>query len=304
MKLSDIDLRLLRVFRAVAEAGGFARAQSTLGISQPAISTQIAKLEDRLGLRLCERGPQGFSLTSEGQAVLHEATLLLAQVDEAAERLRDIGRRPVGQIRFGMVDCMVTDRNNPLVSHLRALRIAYPHLEAQIGIYDFLDCLTELQAGRLDIALVGIGAGENIPADLEARKLYEETSGLYCSPDHPCSGIDDPDTLKIALAEANISAHSFVLNPIDRAFDPALLDHGSGIAQDTIESTLYLTLAGSHVGLIPHHYADGWVRSGDLLSIAPQVYSVISQFHALRTRAPTHDPITEAAWNMGAVAGC
>ncbi len=63
MKLSDIDLKLLRVFQAVAKAQGFGKARDTLGISQPAISAQIAKLEERLGFRLCERGPQGFALT-------------------------------------------------------------------------------------------------------------------------------------------------------------------------------------------------------------------------------------------------
>jgi len=59
VRLSDIDLRLLRVFEAVAVAGGFVRAQEALGISQPAISSYIAKLESRLNVRLCDRGPKG-----------------------------------------------------------------------------------------------------------------------------------------------------------------------------------------------------------------------------------------------------
>jgi len=86
MRLSDIDLRLLRVFIAVVEAGGFAKAQETLGISQPAISAQIAKLENRLNLRLCHRGPQGFALTELGEQILLEAQSLINLVDASATK--------------------------------------------------------------------------------------------------------------------------------------------------------------------------------------------------------------------------
>ncbi|MCF2904991.1 LysR family transcriptional regulator [Octadecabacter sp. CECT 8868] len=298
MKLSDIDLRLLRVFQAVAEAGGFAKAQGNLGISQPAISAQIAKLEDRLGLRLADRGPQGFSLTTEGVLVLQEANRLLASVDESADRLRVIGKAPTKRIRFGVVDCMVTDPNNPLVDHIRTLKHAHADLKIQIGIYDFLDCLTELRAEQLDIAIVGIAGNETIPSDLEAISLYQETSGLYCTPDHECVGIDNPEALKAALAEAEISAHSFVFNPIDQDLDPKLLDQSKGLAQDTIELSTYLALSGTHVGLIPNHYAQNWVEAGQLIRLAPSDYAIVSQFHALRLLSAKPDGIADSAWRQ------
>lgn len=297
MRLSDIDLKLLRVFQAVAETGGFGKAQGRLGISQPAISAQIAKLEDRLGFRLCERGPQGFALTREGDDVLTEANQLLAFMDQSADRLRDIGTVRDKRIRFGVVDSMVTDQNNPLVDIIRALKTDDSNLKVHIGIYDFLDCLSELRADRLDIALVGIAGDELIPDEIEAMPLYEEMSGLYCTPDHPCCGITDKAELKQALAEAEISAHSFVFNPIDHDLAPKLLDQSKGVAQDTIELSTYLALSGSHVGLIPTHYAQAWVTSGDLVRIAPETYAVQSLFHGLRLRARPHDEICKAAWN-------
>jgi DNA-binding transcriptional LysR family regulator len=298
MKLSDIDLRLLRVFQAVAEAGGFAKAQGSLGISQPAISAQIAKLEDRLGLRLADRGPQGFALTTEGKSVLEEAGQILALVDQSAHRLRNIGKSPDKRIRFGVVDCMVTDPNNPLVDQIRALKQTYADLKIQIGIYDFLDCLTELRAEQLDIAIVGIAGNETIPPDLDAIRLYQETSGLYCTPDHPCVGIEDPDALKAALAQSDISAHSFVFNPIDQDLDPKLLDQSKGVAQDTIELSTYLALSGTHVGLIPDHYAQRWVEAGQLVRLAPQDYVIVSQFHALRLRAAAPSEVAKNMWRQ------
>ena len=87
-----------------------------------------------------------------------------------------------------------------------------------------------------------------------------------------------------------------MFNPIDRAFTPLLLDQGKGTAQDTIELSAYLALSGTHVGVMPDHYAEFWIRSGTLVRIAPDLYSVMSQFHALRLRSAVRDPICDEAW--------
>ena len=67
-QLHDPDLHLLRLFVTVVEAGGFSAAQGVLGLSQPSISQQMARLETRLGYRLCSRGKRGFALTDGGLA--------------------------------------------------------------------------------------------------------------------------------------------------------------------------------------------------------------------------------------------
>lgn len=296
MKLSDLDLRLLRVFQAVANAGGFAKAQGALGISQPAISAQIAKLEDRLGARLCERGPQGFSLTNEGEAVLREVTHLLLQIDEAATRLNAIVAPVTKRVRIGLVDSMVTDPNNPVIGIVRSLREQHPEVSLSIGIFDYLACLEELRANRLDIAIVGVAGNERIPPEAETVFLYRETSNLYCSPDHICATVQDAQSLKITLAQSKISAHSFVFNPIDQDLDPMLLDQSDGIAQDTIELTAYLALSGSHVGLLPDHYAAQWVETGDLISLESLHDPIMSDFHAVRLFASQTDASLELVW--------
>src|SRR6201994_2356029 len=66
-KISDGDIRLLRVFCAVVRCGGFAAAESELQLGLPSISRYIKDLETRLGVRLCRRGRVGFSLTEQGK---------------------------------------------------------------------------------------------------------------------------------------------------------------------------------------------------------------------------------------------
>lgn len=149
----------------------------------------------------------------------------------------------------------------------------------------------------MDIAIVGIAGNERIPSEVKALPLYREASNLYCSPDHPCAAVSNPQDLKIALAASEISAHSFVFNPIDKNLDPMLLNHSEGVAQDTIELTAYLALSGSHVGLLPDHYAHQWVQTGRLFSLAPISDTIVSEFHAVRLKSPSKDAILDIVWS-------
>ena len=62
-QITDFDLKLLKIFKTVAECRSFTTAESVLGISRSAISLHMTDLENRIGLRLCQRGRAGFSLT-------------------------------------------------------------------------------------------------------------------------------------------------------------------------------------------------------------------------------------------------
>ena len=69
--IGDMDLRLLRVFRAVVDCGGMAAAELELNIGTSTVSRHVKDLETRLGLTLCRRGRAGFALTPEGERRHH-----------------------------------------------------------------------------------------------------------------------------------------------------------------------------------------------------------------------------------------
>ena len=293
MRLSDIDLRLLRVFMAVADAGGFVKAQGELGIGQPAISAHIANLELRLNVRLCNRGPQGFSLTNEGQKVFEETSILLTNIDSFANKLDEIGNPTVEKVTIGVVDCLVTDKNNPLPNAMHRSQ----NIQFNFSIYDYLDCLNELRANRIDIALVGIGGNEKLPNEFESKHLYNEVSGFYCIPTHLCNLAKTTAEVEKILNESKIAAHSFHRDPFDLNFDLVLYDDDPDISQGNVEATLYLTLGGSHVGLIPNHYAERWVQNGELVPILQEKHQVISMFHAVRLKNGKRTNLSNNFWN-------
>jgi DNA-binding transcriptional LysR family regulator len=76
-----IDLKLIRTFRAVADAGGFSLAEVELRMTKSAISKQVSDLEVRLGVRLCHRSRSGFALTAEGESIYRASTRLLGEIE-------------------------------------------------------------------------------------------------------------------------------------------------------------------------------------------------------------------------------
>ena len=94
-QVSDMDLRLLQVFKAVVECGGMAAAELELNIGISTVSRHVKDLETRLGLVLCRRGRAGFALTAEGQRVYDEATGTTAPVQREAT-VHDLLRHTAG----------------------------------------------------------------------------------------------------------------------------------------------------------------------------------------------------------------
>src|SRR5262245_60426628 len=98
-----MELRHLRYFHAVATVLSFSRAAESLRVAQPALSRQIADLEQELGVVLLNRDRHRVSLTPAGQSFLRETDLLLAHAVEAAERARRIARGEVGELTLAFM---------------------------------------------------------------------------------------------------------------------------------------------------------------------------------------------------------
>src|SRR5260370_24858597 len=85
-----MNLRHLRAFAAIADAGGFARAAARLNLSQPALSRQIHALEAELGVPLFDRIGRRVQLTSEGEDLLDRSRRLLTEVESLGARARSL----------------------------------------------------------------------------------------------------------------------------------------------------------------------------------------------------------------------
>src|SRR5262245_14167918 len=120
-----MELRQLRTYVAVAEQKHFARAASLCNLSQPAVSHQIALLEEEVGVRLFNRAARRVSPTVAGEAFLEEARRILGAVDRAHERMQAVARGAVGRIRIGATPTPALHLLPPLLARYRSEHPTY-----------------------------------------------------------------------------------------------------------------------------------------------------------------------------------
>jgi LysR family nitrogen assimilation transcriptional regulator len=146
-----MESRQLRYFLAVAECGSFTAAAARIGVAQPALSTQVAKLEGALGCRLFERHARGATLTRAGEHLREEALAIVDHLDRAACETRLIGGTRKQECTIGLPPYAANVLAVPLIA---AVAAALPAVE--LHILDAMGgTLREWFAdGRLDLAVV------------------------------------------------------------------------------------------------------------------------------------------------------
>ena len=174
-----MELRQLRTFVAVAELRHFARAASLCNLSQPAVSHQIALLEEELGAKLLNRAARRVSLTVAGEVFLEEARRILGAVDRAHERMEEVARGAVGRIRLGATPTPGLYVLPPLLAKYRGEHQAYD-LRFEIGpIHEIAE---RVARNDLDMALV---AGALPSGELKTRSVSQDELVIIALPNAP-----------------------------------------------------------------------------------------------------------------------
>lgn len=171
-----MELRQLRYFVGVCEAGSLLRASTRLHLAQPALGQQISTLEQELGALLFERSNRGMSLTEAGKVFLEHARVVLADADRAREAVRASNAAPSGHVSLGLPTTVGLVATVPMLS---ACRDRYPLVKLRI-VEGYSGFLREwLQAGRLDLSLL---YGDAPDAALAKKPLLDDRLALISAP--------------------------------------------------------------------------------------------------------------------------
>lgn len=174
-----MELRQLRYFLGVCEAGSLLKASARLHVAQPALGQQIASLEAELGVRLFDRSPRGMALTAEGRTFQAHAKVVLTDAERAKASVRHSAAVPQGPVVLGLPTTVALAAAVPIV---QACRRRYPHIQLQV-IEAYSGFLREwLEMGRLDLAML---FGDEPDPVLHKRALLEERLALVASPKAP-----------------------------------------------------------------------------------------------------------------------
>ncbi|NUG80632.1 LysR family transcriptional regulator, partial [Acinetobacter bereziniae] len=263
-QVTDFDIKLLKIFKTVCDCHSFTAAESILGISRSAISLHMSDLENRLGIRLCQRGRAGFALTDEGREVLQYIEMLTASIEDFRAKINQMHNQLKGEFNIGIINNLVTMQSAYITKSLAQL--AEENSEVVINIS--MSTLSDIECRVLDNRLHAGAIPLVSPlSGLDYFHLYQENSFLYCGENHPLfnhTGKINPKDLK----QWNTVLPNYAISP--EAMKLHQLLNCSATASDR-EGIAFLILTGKFIGFLPDHYARKWVVDGFMKPIMQNV---------------------------------
>ncbi|WP_285355963.1 LysR family transcriptional regulator [Pseudomonas sp. lyk4-R2A-10] len=288
LALSGLDFKLLKVFKAVVEAGGFSAAQNELNVGLAAISKQISDLEIRIGMRLCTRGREGFHLTEEGRLVYQASIDLFASVDNFRDRLSSAQNELIGDLGVGVIDNTISDDNSPLVAALRKINEHSPKVRFQLQSTQLDEVERGVVEGRLVAGIVPVYQKRE---EFDYYPLYEERSQAYCAVGHPLFEMPAEQMGGNVLQDYECINHRYAIHRDKLNF--ARYDSFSASATQ-VEAVALLIKTGRFVGFLPQHYAAPLVAAGQFRAVCPELIHFDTPFNLILRHNTVRSPLVKA----------
>src|SRR5262249_50347275 len=145
-----MQYRHLHYFVSVVEAGSFSRAAATIHVAQPALSQQIAQLEEQLGVSLLLRTARGVRPTAAGEVLYREASSILRQLEEIPGVVRSKGGIAEGAVRLGMSSTVLATAPASFILECKA---ELPNVALIMAVSDSPTIKSRVRSNELDLGL-------------------------------------------------------------------------------------------------------------------------------------------------------
>lgn len=279
-QISDIDIRLLQVFKAVVTCGGFSAAELELNIGVSTISRHIKDLETRLGLSLCTRGRSGFSLTEQGRQVYEETLRLIDAFNDFRSGIDDIHARMGGQLQVAVFEKNAGNPHSQLPKAIAEFTRCAPNVTINLHIRP----INEIERGVMDGSYhLGIIPDHRLSSLFSYERLFHEDMHLYCGQGHPLFNAKNSRLNWESLSEfplAGLAYHSPNMEVSHRA---RLIRRANAYDQEGVATFI---LSGGYIGFLPTHYAASFVSQGSLRAINPSRIHYRVDFFSIVRRSP------------------
>ena len=279
-RISDVDIRLLRVFRSVVACGGVSAAELELNIGRSTISRHLTDLELRLGVKLCDRGPAGFALTTEGERVFEASSRLLSAINTFQSDIDEVHQRLTGHLSIALFDKTVTNPDAQLPRALRQFDEIAPKVTVEIHAEPVTAIESGILSGRFHLAIVPTHRESN---RLRYFPLYSEQMYLYCGVGHPLFERAGTKVSRRDIGQSKYAGIGF-LSPNMIVSHRLKLRRSADVFDE--ESLAVLILSGRYLGFLPNHYAKSFVDRGTMRCLRPDVYQYQSDHVAIVRQAP------------------
>lgn len=267
-----MEIRHLRYFVAVAEAGNVTRAAEQCLVAQSALSQQLKRLEAEVGAALFVRTARGVQLTAAGEVLLPLARRVIADEALAREEVREYLGLEKGRLRLGLIQTGGDAAD--LVPAISRFHAAHPAIVLQIVSRPSRELVRSVQEGGLDVAVVGL-AGAELPDDVDSLHLATDPFVAVLA-ESAARGLPDPVAVT-ALAERGTILRFAAGTGMRQHVDEALARAGA-VAAVSIEiayapDLLRFAVLGMGVAIVPRSLVAG---SAPVLSSLGAAYRVLS----------------------------
>lgn len=272
-----MDIRRLRSFIVIVDTGSITRAADVLHIAQPALSQQLAAIEDHFQQKLLIRSQQGVTMTEAGRAVYRHAQIILRQMDLAQADVKAAGASLVGRVSVGLVpfSSAATLSADLLIETRKRHPGILLHLTESVGqTYSQM-----IMNGRLEMALIhGTGPIKGV----RFEPLLTEDFYLVA---HPSLGVEAASQpLPIAALEdlplLLPPPYNFVRRAVDLAFTRARVSLNVVAEVEIVRTLARVVSTGMGATIMPRAIAERIkVESSDTLimrSITPKIEETLS----------------------------
>ncbi|WP_221793909.1 LysR family transcriptional regulator [Oceanobacter mangrovi] len=280
-QLSDLDLRLLRVFRAVVESGGISAAELRLNLANSTISNYISDLEKRLDMRLCERGRAGFQLTEHGRVVYDASHELFNAVDVFRSKVNQSHQRLTGELQLALSEHLPGGPDSIIVRALGRFSELAPAVHIDIITLSSDDVTSAVLDNKVDL---GVSVLLQQYPELQQLPLFDEQMLLYCGAGHPLYG-------KRHIQPAELQQYRFVESPRllpGKELSPDVRQWNIHARAHHQEARAALILGGHYLGILPEHLVRGWGYDSKLQAILPERYCYRNRYTAIYRRRSRH----------------
>ena len=261
--ITEYDLRLLRIFKAVVENSGFSAAENELGVTRSTISLHMSNLETRMKLKLCLRGRGGFSLTEDGQAVYRAAINLFDSLDDFSLLVTSLGKELSGELVILCAEQLDKNKQQKFAQVIQHLHDKYPNLHLVLDG----DSIHNIEKLLLrDKAHIGIFPGYQQVEGLNYQALLSEPIYLCCAAQHPFFNIVDTQLSAEMLAQAPAIHPGIDIDANGREQLKKLNLAAKAYQFDTRKAMI---LSGRYLGYMPQSYIQQELNNSEMRIIKP-----------------------------------
>lgn len=232
----------LRTFLAVVRYGSFAKAGEHIGLTQGAVSAQIQRLEQHVGLRLFDRSARRATLTLEGREVHSRAEHIVNAMQQLGNMSYSDGAQ--GTLVLGAI---TSAQQSWLIDAMAAFRQEYPGIALRVIPGDSLNIIAQVDTGDMDVAVM-VRPPYTLPPDITWHTLLHEPFVLIASDHHP--GSDWQSLLQDAPFVRYVRT-SFGGRRIEQFLRQHKLSVQDAVELDEIGGLIHAVEKGIGVGIVP-----------------------------------------------------